>query len=231
MTDGQAGESGALVDVHELFLLLRRAIPDASVVRRDRAYINNIAYALQYIDHLLGTLADPDLRPTIHSQTCKSVVLAGMGIVEAILWYLVKAAGQANASNWREVEKQLGKPFARFGTTMRIDTLVLEQVSPPDPEEMTLDTLIKKVQSKKLLGLADDNVYATLKYLRQLRNRIHIHDVDTDDDTDWYKFTGREVVGLLNALNAIFATSLFDAQPHHLELLAFLDPDRVERRR
>ena len=231
MPDGPRTDQDQLVDVHELFLLLRRAVPDATVVKHDRAFIHNIAYALQYIDHLLATLDDSALRKTIHSQTCKSIVLAGMGVVEALLWYVVKKAGHANSSNWRECFKQAGTPVSRFGTKLRIDTILLEEVNPPIAEEMTLDTLMKKVESRKLLGISDSKVYGTLKSLRQLRNRIHIHDVETTDDTDWYKFTGREVVMLLNSLNAIFATNLFSPEPHHQELLKFLDPARVERKR
>ncbi|WEJ99483.1 MAG: hypothetical protein P0Y59_21635 [Candidatus Sphingomonas phytovorans] len=220
-----------LVDVPELFLFLRRAVPDATVVTHDRAFINNIAFALQYLDHLLQTIAAPDVRITIHSQTCKSIVMCGMGIVEAILWFGVKKAGQANTSSWQESSKQTGTPFDRFGKRLRIDSILMEEVSPPQHEEMTLDTLIKKVESRGLLGLSDHRVYGTLKALRQLRNRVHIHDVGTADDTDWYKFTGREVVMLLNCLNAIFSTNLFNPEPHHIDLLSFLDPVRVERKR
>lgn len=227
---GQAGTT-QLVDVPELFLFLRRAVPDATVVTHDRAFINNIAFALQYIDHLLHTLADPGLRVTIHSQTCKSIVMCGMGIIEAVLWFVVKRSGQAKTSSWREVSLQKGVPTSQLGRRIRIDTVLLEEVSPPLQNEMTLDTLIKKVESKSLLGLSNHKVYGTLKSLRQLRNRVHIHDVETADDTDWYKFTGKEVVMLLNSLNEIFTTSLFNPEPHHLDLLAFLDPARVERRR
>lgn len=230
MVDAERTDAEQLVDVHELFLFLRRAVPDASVVTHDRASINNLAYTLQYIDHLLDTISNPELRITIHSQTCKSIVLAGAGIVEAVLWYVIKKAGLGNVANWRETARQTGQPFDRFGTKIRIDNILFEKVSPPTPEEMSLDTLIKKVEAKSLLGL-EHKVYGTLKAMRQLRNRVHIHNVDTVDDTDWYKFTGREVVMLLNALNDIFTSSLFNPLPHHRELLAFLNPARVERRR
>jgi hypothetical protein len=225
-TNNTASEE--LVDAHQLFMFLRRAVHDASIVTHDREFIYNIVYALQYIDHLLATLADA--RPTIHSQTCKSIILLGMGVVEAVLWYVVKSAGQANVAQWREVARQNGNALERFETTIRIETVLYVKASPPVAEEMTLDTLIKKVESKSLLGL-EHKIYGALKSLRQLRNRIHIHDVGEKDDTDWYKFTGREVVMLLTALSEIFSTSLFAPESYHEDLLRFLDPSRVERRR
>lgn len=219
-----------MVTVEELHVLLRRGIPDDTVVKHDREFIRNLAYSLQYIDHLVGQIEQGVLRDTLHSQTCKSIVVIGMGIVEALLWFVLNRAGRAATTKWEEIHKTTGEPFDKLGRRTRIDTIVMVELAAPRAEQMTLDAMVKRAEAHKLLGLEGHAVYGHLKHLRRLRNRIHIHDVQGEGDTDWRSFDGREAGMLLNALSAILTAPLFDPAPHHLELLRFLSPDRVVRR-
>jgi hypothetical protein len=219
-----------VVDVEVLHLYLTRGLVAHSALSHHRAYVRNIAYSLQYIDHLLDELGRADLRRTLHSQTCKAVVVVGMGVVEAILWYLLLTTGQAHTKKWTEIKKLETPAFDQSGHKLRIVNVVEQELNPPQLDEMTLDTMVKRAEKRALLGSLEHAVYGHLKTLRQLRNRVHIHSVQHDADTDWFSFTGREVALLLNALRSILSLTLFQPTPDHLELLSFLDTDRVERR-
>lgn len=225
-----ARELHPVVDVDALHLYLGRGLADDGTIAHHRAYVRNIAYSLQYIDYLLAELEQDDLRPTIHSQACKSVVVVGMGIVEALLWYFLRQANAAKTTQW-EVAKQVTSPvFADNGRDHRIVNVIERKLPAPVLEEMTLDAMVKRAEARSLLGSLDHAVYGHLRTLRRLRNRVHIHSVQDDADTDWLSFTGKEVRLLLNALRSILSLGIFSPTPDRLDLLAFLDPERVERR-
>lgn len=219
-----------IVDVDSLHLFLTRGLPAHTAVQHHRAYVRNIAYSLQYIDHLLGELECPGLRRTVHSQTCKSVVVVGMGVVEAILWYLLLTTGAARTRQWQEINKLTSNAFTQGGDTLRIVNIVESKLTPPHLEEMTLDAMVKRSEKRLLLGSLDHSVYGHLRILRQLRNRVHIHSVAHEKDTDWMSFTGREVKLLLDAIRSILSLELFRPTPDQNLFLEFLSADRVERR-
>lgn len=225
-----ADSLAGVVDVDALHLYLNRGLPADSSIEHHKAYVRNIAYSLQYIDHLLGELEHSELQRTLHSQICKSVVVVGMGVVEAILWYLLCTSGGARTRKWEELKKLTAPSFVQAGETLRIINIVERELAQAELEEMTLDAMVKRAEKRLLLGSLDHAVYGHLRVLRQLRNRVHIHAVQHDADTDWFSFTGREVKLLLDALRSILSLEFFQPTPDRLAFLAFLDSNRVGRR-
>lgn len=228
---GEADQDRQVVDVEALHVYLGRGLRDDGAIAHLRAYVRNVAYSLQYIDYLLGELEHGDLRQTLHSQACKSVVVVGMGVIEALLWYFLRQAGAASATQWEVVKNVTGPVFTDGGQEQRIVNVIERRLPAPVLEEMTLDAMVKRAEARSILGSLDHAVYGHLRTLRKLRNRVHIHSVQDDADTDWFSFTGREVGLLLNALRSILSLQMFSPTPDRLELLSFLDPQRVERRR
>ncbi|MGU3387840.1 hypothetical protein ACLBYG_25300 [Methylobacterium sp. D53M] len=224
------GKRRDTVDVDALFVYLNRGLPAHAALQHHRPYVRNIAYSLQYIDHLLGVLEHGDVTRTLHSQTCKSIVVVGMGVVEAILWYLLLTTGGARTRSWKSIKDIASPEFAHGGQTLRIVNMVEEKLVQPEIEEMTLDAMVKRTEKRQLLGQLDHAVYGHLKVLRQLRNRVHIHAVKHATDTDWQSFTGREVKLLLDALVSILGLPLFQPTPERRDFMKFLDSGRVERR-
>ena len=93
----------------------------------------------------------------------------------------------------------------------------------PQPVDMTLDAMAKKAESLKLLGKGPE-IYKKLSYLRKLRNRVHIHAITSDQDTDWWKINRSEVDTLRLVLYSFLTSSLFKPSKEEKDMFSFLRP-------
>ena len=91
----------------------------------------------------------------------------------------------------------------------------------PQSVEMTLDVMAKKAERLKLLGDGSE-IYKKLLYLRKLRNRVHIHAITSDHDTDWWTINKKEVDTLRLVLYSFLTSSLFKPTNEEKEMFAFL---------
>ena len=89
------------------------------------------------------------------------------------------------------------------------EIVIFEKLETEVAMSMTFDQLIKKIESKKLFG-QNFQIYFKLKPLRQLRNKIHIHDSENSGDTDWYNFNQTEYKLIKEVLFEILKSDLFD---------------------
>lgn len=201
--------------------LLRRGMPKEKVIRHDRAFVTNIAYNFQYLEFLNHLLTENQLHVIVRQQTQKTFVITGMSIIEAILWYVLRKAGMQKMENWDEIQKLETPSFMNGASKHRIINTIIKKRDKPVEVEMSLDAMIKKVESKKLLGLSHE-VYGKLKHLRKLRNRVHIHTVAFDHDTDWYKFSDKEVRLMKKVLHSVLSSELFKPEKEHKYLLEHL---------
>lgn len=210
----------AAVDSVDMFV--RRGIPkDDEVLSYSHAYVRNIAYNLQYLEFLSHTLDEEDLHATVRTLSQKTFVITGMSVVEAVLWYVLKKAGQQRREEWEEVQELNTQEFHQDGGVYRLINRICRKLPDPIDAEMPLDAMIKRVESKKLLGI-DLQVYKDLNYLRRLRNRVHIHAVQHDKDTDWWNFNDREVKLMKRVLHSVLCSQLFDPLPQHTAMLGYL---------
>lgn len=67
---------------------------------------------------------------------------------------------------------------------------------------MDLDSMIKKVEKKRLLTI-EHEVFPALKRLRELRNRVHLHIGENQYDHDYNKFTYNDIVMMKEILYTI----------------------------
>lgn len=209
--------------IDEVHLFLRRGMPaEGNPLQHHSAFVRNVGYNFQYLQFLKYTL-DTQLHFTVRTLTQKSFVLTGMSIVEAILWYLLKAAGKQRTTEWADLKRFENAEFELDGSRVRTITLVQRKLSAAEDQQMTLDAMIKKVEGKKLLGV-EQQVYEDLAFLRKLRNKVHIHAVQGDKDTDWWKFSAKEVNLMKGVLCSIFHSPLFHPGKEHVDLLSFLVP-------
>ncbi len=84
-----------------------------------------------------------------------------------------------------------------------------------------MESMIKKVESKKLLGI-EHQVYRDLNYLRKLRNRVHIHAVQHDRDTDWYSFNDQEVKLSKKVLFSVLSSDFFEPEEKHCTIIQYM---------
>jgi hypothetical protein len=182
----------------------------------------NLAYNLQYLQYLDLTLSELPLSGVLKTQTWKSFILTGMGVTEAILYYLVRSKGLHKTVEWKAVREDKGNSFSLEGKTYRLQSELLEKLAAPEVGEMQLQTLIQKVESKKLLG-PDHNIYSKLQFLRKLRNKVHLHTVDGYESTDWNSFNMAEYALMKGILFDLLSGPLFKPIAAQRSMLAFLD--------
>ncbi|GBE92631.1 hypothetical protein [Nostoc cycadae] len=86
---------------------------------------------------------------------------------------------------------------------------IFEKIKPEIYEEMTFDAMCKRVESKKLVALGNDEFFKNLPYLRQLRNRVHVHIVEDDTDTDYLKINRKQYDLARKVLFTLLTSELF----------------------
>lgn len=203
---------------------LRSGIEEHESLNNRGDFVRNIGYSLQYLEFLDYSLNNDDLHATVRTLTQKTFVITGMSIVEAILWYVVRRNGCQKKRTWEALHESNGSQYQHGGESLRVKTAIERKLDPPVDDEMTLDSLAKKAESRRLIGGVGNPVYAALNRLRQLRNRVHVHLVDADSITDWHNFSDNEVKLMKDALRAILSSDLFPASNLRTQLMAFLQP-------
>ena len=78
--------------LHKIETLLSTLIDRDKGVDHHYELRKNLAYNLQYIEYLACTLEDLRLTSVLHNQTIKSFIIVGSGVVEAILYYVLRAS-------------------------------------------------------------------------------------------------------------------------------------------
>jgi hypothetical protein len=207
---------------------LRSGIEEHHSLNNRGDFVRNIGYSLQYLEFLDHTLNNDHLHATVLTLTQKTFVITGMSIVEAILWYVVRRNGHQKKKTWETVHESEGNPYLHNGQSLRVRASIERKLDPPVNDEMTLDSLAKKAESRHLIGGVGNPVYAALNRLRQLRNRVHVHLVDADTITDWHNFSDDEVELMKVALLAILSSALFPESEQRTELTSFLQPNDAE---
>lgn len=82
---------------------LSRGVPSDGALRHRRPFISNLGYSLQYLQFLDYQIREVNLHATVYTHTLKSFVIAGMGIIEAVSWYLLKRKGWNRKHDWEQI--------------------------------------------------------------------------------------------------------------------------------
>ena len=184
------------------------------VIQRGRGFTHvyalrkNIAYNLQYLEFLDRVLVDIKLSSVLSTQTYKMFVLVGCSIMESLLTYLLIKSGHHKATQWEEECVMPGQEKKVGDERKRIDCHVLRKLTTPKRVEMSFDSMIKKAESKHLLG-GDHSIYAKLQYLRNLRNKVHLQGIDDPTDTDWNAFHRHHLSAMAQVIHAVFTGPIF----------------------
>ena len=185
------------------------------------SFVSNLGYSLQYLEYLEHQIRETPLHATIKSQTTKTFVVVSMAVVESVLFYVLHSKSELPSNEWETIKRELTSPeFIDGDKKKRILTTLQEKLDNPQPRELTLDPMIKRVEKKKLLGI-DGKIYKNLNYLRKLRNKVHIHGVESRFDTDWNAFGDNEFQQSKNVLLAVLTSEQFKASNNGL--LSFLE--------
>lgn len=211
------------VAIHKIDELLSKVIYSGRGYRHTYALRRNIAYNLQYIEYLDRTVQDLKLSEVLVTQTWKTLVITGSGVVECLLNYLLIARGLQAKSEWELVVVAPGNQKIMEGESRKVDSYIYRKRPSPTNSQMTFDAMLKKAKSKKILGTAP-NLYSDLDRLRPLRNRVHLQQISSDFDTDYNAFNWNDAVTMARVLKEIFTSNIF--RPSAAEIAYF---DYLER--
>ena len=192
-------------------------IPNGYAIRK------NLCYSVQHLQYLIATLEQLSLSGVLITQTYKVFIVTGMGVVEAILFYLIKRANLQRTNEWELIRDQVSSDFPHASESLRVHWHLYRKRPTPIDEDITFERILRIVEAKKLLGV-DSKFYAQLHHLRKLRNKVHLFVTSDDFDTDWNAFNFRDLELMKALLLDLLAGSLFAPSKPQLKYFAFLRP-------
>lgn len=169
---------------------------------------SNIAYSIQYIHFIEKQLEELKLSGVIEKMLIKTYIITGMGIIEGLFTNLLKSNSFWKKTKWKLIADKIESNAKKIdGKMIKVETEIYEEVEEFDMR-MDLDSMIKRIESKKLLTIEHDS-FPTLKRLRELRNRVHIHlgNGEFDHDFNSFNLKDKELMGKI--LYTILTSSEF----------------------
>jgi hypothetical protein len=211
--------------VNTLDAYLQKLIPTGTdIIPNASAYRKNLAYNIQYLQYLDQTLNELNLTSVLVTQTWKVFILVGAGIIEALLYYLLRSYNLQKRTEWELITKKSSNEFKLDGRLHKIENCLWAKLISPQDEDMSFESMIQKAETKKLLGNNHD-IYKKLQYLRKLRNRVHLHLIEDERDTDWTKFNKKEITTMKYALFTFLTGKLFLPKASEKKMFSFLKSD------
>ncbi len=193
--------------VSEYHNFLDQFIVSSTRFKRSYPLIKNISYNFQYLEFLSKALKER-IHATIYTEFCKTYVVTGVSIIESLLYYIIKSKGLHKTKSWEIFSKIDSNPKTINGEKIKIETIIYKELDSPIEEDMSLDSMLKKTEAKKLLG-EDHEIYKQLNRLRKLRNKIHLHYIEAGLDTDYFNFSDKEYLLIRNVLRKLLLSDFF----------------------
>jgi len=181
----------------------------------------NIAYNLQHIEFLHKCLSDIKLSGVLITQTWKSIILVGCGVMESLIHYLLVKKGVNSKTEWELKVIMPGNQKKVDEIQTKIDSHVYTKLSTTKAIPMNFDSIIKKAKSNKILG-SSPGIYTKLDTLRRLRNKVHLQAIDNPKDTDWNSFNRSEINDMDEILYAVFTSNIFRPSAHERTFFQYL---------
>lgn len=208
LRQNEQGSTWYPVSIPRLDDLLIKVIQQGYGYPHPYALRRNISYNLQYLEYLEQTLAQLKISSVIKTQTWKTFILVGCGIVESLLKYLLIRHGIHSKDIWELEIIAKGNEKKVGDKSIKIDSHVYHKLSKPKLSQMDFDRMLKKAKSKGVLG-SNKDVYHKLNHLRNLRNRVHLQKILHPTDTDWNAFNFDDFEKMAQVLQAVFTSNIF----------------------
>lgn len=176
-------ERWAPTTVEQFLALIKKGI----LKDMDESLCKNIIYNLQYLEYIDYQLSELKLHSVITKMLFKSFIVTSVSIVEAIFYYILKSNNQHKTTT-EKLLFSLKSNKKKYGNEEIVFETNIYKIIEPEEEEMTFDSMIKKMEKRKYLDLKHA-YFPYLKYFKDLRNRVHIHITEGDKfGTDFWKF-------------------------------------------
>jgi hypothetical protein len=166
--------------------VLESAVSRGLLSNMPRGMRKNIAYSLMYLQHMELQLKELNLHNVIITMLYKNFIITGTSIIEALFYHLLKSNGLWRQKEWELENIIKSNEFSKDLIKYKVETHMLKKIVPID-DEMNFDSMIKKMESKKLINLSH-KAYPYIKKLKSLRNKVHLQINENSTDTDWFNF-------------------------------------------
>jgi len=206
-TDEQ-GSAWYPVSITRIESLLEKTVCSNQGYNHSYALRKNLAYNLQYIEFQDRVLQDIKLSSVLYTQTIKTIILVGSGVIESLLNYLLIINGVHSTTEWRERCKFKGNQKKLNNEYIRLDSTLYEKLPSEEFLHMTFDAMIKCAKSNNILGTGGV-IYEKLDSMRRLRNKVHLQVINNPTDTDWNSFNSTDLSDMCKILYAVFTSSIF----------------------
>ncbi len=189
----------------------------------------NIAYALQYLEYIQLQFEEIHLHDIIAMHLIKNYIITAMGIIEAIFHHLVVSGGYQKKESWEDAAKPVHTNiFFEDGVKKKYVISVEKELNTPRDVQMDFEYLINKVQEKKLLSMSS-KAYPQIKRLKRLRNKVHLHLVRHENDTDYMGISFDDYLLVRYILLIVLRDKKFS--PKQKTFFAFLQLDEKQLKR
>ena len=192
-----------------------------------RSIKKNIAYNYQYLEYLSYQIQELNLNSAIEMSIYKNYIIIGSSIIEAIFNCLLKQHDMVPKSDLELILSTKSNEKKCGNSTIVIETNIYKKCNPVEIE-MNFDTMIKKIEAKKLLNISH-SIFPYIKNFKRLRNRVHLHVSDADASTDWWAFSKYDFLLMKSVLYEILIDKNINAQENNYKILYFLKLSDEER--
>lgn len=217
----ESGSAWCPVSILKLDNFLLKVISSGHGYQHSYALRKNLAYNLQHIEFLHKCLNDIKLTSVLRTQTWKTVLLVGCGVMESLLHYLLVKKNLHSTTEWELKVIMPGNQKTVDGIQTKVDSHICTKLSKSKPTQMNFESIIQKSKNGKILGTGS-NIYSNLDNLRRLRNKVHLQAINNPTDTDWNSFNKREVDDMDEILYLTFTSNIFRPSQQEKEYFLYL---------
>lgn len=137
----------------------------------------NMVRSLQYLEYIDLQLKYLQVPPNIEILLWKNFILTSCSIIEAALFHILPDKKKYSEEKWGKstVTQNVGE-FKDGSKTVKISVVKQEKLKNPRKETANFESIIDTVSDRKLLKSVNYQTFShILKYLKSLRNRIHLN--------------------------------------------------------
>jgi len=138
----------------------------------------------------------------------KNYIITGTSIIEGLFYYLLKSSGLWKQKEWELENVVKSNEYEKDSVKYKVETHMFKKIVSID-DEMNFDSMIKKMEAKKILSVGH-KAYPYIKKLKRLRNKVHLQINEHPDDTDWYNFNYIDYLWMKYTLYRILTDKAFN---------------------
>jgi hypothetical protein len=184
--------------------------------------ITNLSHSFQYLEFLSNCLIH-DLHPGIQRQMIKSYIVCGGSIIETLLYCYLDMNKLLKHNEWKELRERktkseyldsfegLNSEYKKTidGKQIKITLKMEEKLKSPTKGSPNFNSMISVIISKRIFG-DNTEIYESLKKIKNLRNKVHLNNINSEFDHDWRNFKREDGIELKKTLIQIIKSETFN---------------------